>query len=183
MKNKTKKNWTLSRWLLIKSSKLIIPLIRFFKYYSYQTHYVEGDGGSLHLGKSIGLSNTLINVESGSVYIGDHAIFGNNVMLLTGRHLFNNGERLLVQKLRIEGKHFGAGVEVPRSGFDIKIGNGCWICSGAIVSGGVTIGNNAIIAAGAVVSKNVPDYAIVGGIPAKIIGDTRNLKGSLDNET
>ena len=39
----------------------------------------------------------------------------------------------------------------------------------------VTIGKNALVAAGGVVTKDVPDFAIVGGNPAKIIGDTRDL--------
>ena len=49
------------------------------------------------------------------------------------------------------------------------------IAAGAIVSGGVTIGDNVIVAAGAVVTKDVPDYSIVAGVPAKVIGDTRKL--------
>lgn len=44
-----------------------------------------------------------------------------------------------------------------------------WICMGAIIRPGVTIGGNAVVAAGAVVTKDVPDNAIVGGNPAKII--------------
>ena len=49
------------------------------------------------------------------------------------------------------------------------IGNDVWIGSKATILQGVTIGNGAIIAAGAVVTKDVPPYAIVGGVPAKII--------------
>lgn len=52
---------------------------------------------------------------------------------------------------------------------DIKIGNDVWIGEKCLVMSGVEIGNGAIIAAHAVVTKNVPPYAIVGGIPAKII--------------
>lgn len=48
------------------------------------------------------------------------------------------------------------------------------IGSNATILAGVTIGENAIIGAGAVVTKNVPDYAIVAGVPAKIIGDVRD---------
>lgn len=44
-----------------------------------------------------------------------------------------------------------------------------WIGYGATILSGVCIGQGAVVAAGAVVSKNVPPYAIVGGIPAKII--------------
>ena len=49
------------------------------------------------------------------------------------------------------------------------IGNDVWIAQNVIVLGGVTIGDGAIVAAGAVVTKDVEPYAIVGGIPAKII--------------
>ena len=50
-----------------------------------------------------------------------------------------------------------------------KILDNVTICCGAKVLGGITIGNNAVIGANAVVVKDVPDNAIVGGVPAKII--------------
>lgn len=52
---------------------------------------------------------------------------------------------------------------------DISIGNDAWIGANVIILDGVNISNGAIIAAGSVVTKNVPAYAIVGGVPAKII--------------
>lgn len=52
---------------------------------------------------------------------------------------------------------------------DIIIGNDVWIGARVFVRDGVKIGNGAIIAAGAVVVKDIPDYAIVGGVPARII--------------
>lgn len=53
------------------------------------------------------------------------------------------------------------------------------IGSNATVLGGVTIGEQAIVGAGAVVTKDVPDYAIVAGVPAKIIGDVREQQANL----
>lgn len=52
---------------------------------------------------------------------------------------------------------------------DIFIGNDVWIGSSVKVMPGVHVGNGAIIGAGAIVTKDVPPYAIVGGVPAKII--------------
>lgn len=49
------------------------------------------------------------------------------------------------------------------------IGNDVWIGNGVFVKDGVTVGDGAVLAAGAVVVKDVPPYAIVGGVPAKII--------------
>jgi acetyltransferase-like isoleucine patch superfamily enzyme len=133
-----------------------------------------GSSGKLYLGKKVATSNTLFNVSSGSIYIGDYTIFGQNVMVLTGRHRFSHGMRSGLDDV-ISGKSWGGGEkEVPTSGFDIQIGSGCWIASGAIISGGVFIGNNVIVAANSVVTKNIPDNSVVAGIPAKIIGDTRN---------
>lgn len=52
---------------------------------------------------------------------------------------------------------------------EIHIGNDVWIGMRVMVMGGITIGNGAVVAAGAVVTKDVPPYAIVGGVPARVI--------------
>ena len=65
----------------------------------------------------------------------------------------------------------------------VKIGNDVWIGRGAFIKGGVTIGDGAVIAAHAVVTKDVPPYAIVCGVPAKIIKyrfDCETIKELLD---
>lgn len=51
----------------------------------------------------------------------------------------------------------------------VLIKSGCWIGTGAIILPGVTVGKNAVVGANAVVTKDVPDFAVVGGVPAKII--------------
>jgi acetyltransferase-like isoleucine patch superfamily enzyme len=151
------------------------PIIRWLLYYFYETSYTMGSGGSLRTGRKVAVANTLFNLSSGSIAIGDYTIFGQNVMVLTGRHNFVDGQRAGLNDV-INGPAWGGGrQEVPPSGYDITIGRGCWIASGAVIVGGVTIGDNVIVAANAVVTRSVPDYAIVAGVPAKVIGDTRKM--------
>lgn len=58
---------------------------------------------------------------------------------------------------------------VPEKHLDVEIGNDVWIGERAILIGGIHIADGAVVLAGAVVTKDVPPYAIVGGVPAKII--------------
>lgn len=108
----------------------------------------------------IGYVNTIFNTGSGAIHVGNHVIFGHNVMVLTGKHDFSQNDGINQKSSVVQGR-------------DIFIGDGVWIASGALVLGGVTIGEHSVVMAGAVVTKNVPPHSIVAGVPAKVI----KLKG------
>lgn len=136
----------------------------FVNIYSYQIH---GPKERVHLGANVLLrNNVFLNTRSGHIYIGDDSILSFNAMFLTGRHEFENGKLKQPRS-----------AQVPDSGYDIRVGSGCWIASGAIIVGGVTVGNDCIVATGAVVTKDVPDGRVVGGVPARIIGNVWDLPG------
>ena len=60
-------------------------------------------------------------------------------------------------------------------GGPVEIGEYAWICSRSIILPGIKIGKCAVVASGAVVTKDVEDYAIVAGIPARVIGKREEL--------
>lgn len=60
--------------------------------------------------------------------------------------------------------------DAVKKNFSTVIGNDCWIGEGASIIGGVTISDGAVVLANATVTKDVPPYAIVAGVPARIIG-------------
>ncbi|MCO6451797.1 MAG: acyltransferase [Caldilineales bacterium] len=125
---------------------------------------LHGPSDRLHLALEIPKNNTFFNTRSGHIYVGRGVVWGYHCQVLTGMHLWEDG-KLLLPKSK----------QVPEAGYDIHIGDGCWIASGAIIIGGVTVGQNCIVAAGAVVTKDVPDGSIVGGAPARVIGQTSDL--------
>ena len=64
-------------------------------------------------------------------------------------------------------------LDQPFTEKDVTIGNDVWLGANSVVVAGVTIADGALIAAGSVVTKDVLAYQIVGGVPAKVIGERK----------
>ncbi len=120
------------------------------------TPLVYGDKARLEVATSAVVNNALFNLASGSIQIGDNVVFGHSVSLLTGTH----------DPAMFGGKRAAS---VPRSGRDIAIDEGAWLASNVTVLGNVRVGQNAVVAAGSVVTHDVPPFAVVAGVPARVI--------------
>jgi UDP-2-acetamido-3-amino-2,3-dideoxy-glucuronate N-acetyltransferase len=98
------------------------------------------------------------------VQIGDEVFIGHGVMFTNDRHpRATNPDGSLQTEADWK-------VEITTVKKRASIG------SNATIVSGTTIGTGALVGAGAVVTRDVPDYAIVAGVPAKVIGDTRKPK-------
>lgn len=101
----------------------------------------------------------VFNTRSGAITIGTNVVFGEDVQLLTGKHLS-------IEEAEVTGLPLH---HVPVSGRDIVVMDGVYIGTMAIVVGPVTIGEHAVVGAGAVVTSDVPARTFVAGVPAKVI--------------
>lgn len=111
-------------------------------------------------------NSTLINVD-----IGKFSSIGNNVLAGLGKHPsrdFVSTHPIFYSPLSQVQITFATD-HVYEEFAQIKIGNDVWIGARAIILDGVTIGDGAIVGAGAVVTKDVPAYAVMGGVPAKVL--------------
>lgn len=107
-------------------------------------------GSYVGLGKNFTLHNCILTID-------DNLLMGEDVMILGGGHNFDNCETPIGQQ-----------GNKPKTYLDID--GDVWIGSRVIILPGCRrIGHGAIIGAGSVVTNDIPDYAIVGGNPAKII--------------
>lgn len=91
----------------------------------------------------------------GTITIGENCSVGMEVMFWTGKHKMGPAQHR-------------AG---PLSEASIRVGNGCWIGTRAVVLGGVTIGDGCVIAAGAVVTRDCEPNGMYAGVPARRVKD------------
>ena len=104
--------------------------------------------------------------------IGNYCSISNDVYTIMGKHptdTWVSTHPVFYSKKCCSGNTYMSENRFDENSTIAKIGNDVWVGYGAGIMGGVTIGDGAIVAAGTVVTKDVPSYAIVGGIPAKVI--------------
>lgn len=105
---------------------------------------------SVSIGKNSVINQKCRLDNKGSIFIGENVSISQETMILTADHNLD---------------------EPGFSGreFEVRIEDYAWIGSRALIMPGITIGYGAVVAAGAVVTKNVEAYAVVAGVPAKVI--------------
>lgn len=108
-------------------------------------------GRHIRIGKNVFINTACVFTDLGGITIEDNVLIAPRVTIVTVNHPETPSAR--------------RGVILK----PVHIKQNAWIGAGATILGGVTVGQNAIVAAGAVVSKDVPDNAVVAGVPAKVI--------------
>lgn len=113
-----------------------------------------GDGKNIVMGdySQLGINCKVEN----DLVMGDYVLMGPEVVIYSSSHEYKNVDVPIMLQGTKEIK-------------PVQIGNDVWIGLRSVIMPGVKIGNHVIIGAGSVVTKDIPDYAIVGGVPAKII--------------
>ena len=109
----------------------------------------------LTIGERVTINENSYLECKGGVVIGNDVMVGHDVSILSNTHNFNE----IGVPMNLQG-------ETSKS---VIIGNNVWIGAKATILLGITIGDNAIIGANSLVNKDVPEGAIVGGVPAKVI--------------
>ena len=131
---------------------------------SIGTDFICDFGDNIHIGNNVSINHRCLFVDSNKIVIGNNVLIAPSVQINTSTHPVSLEERLTPDWDPDSQEYFCRTRALP-----IKIGDGCWIGAGAILTAGVTIGEGAVVAAGAVVTKDVAPRTVVGGVPAKFI--------------
>lgn len=113
------------------------------------------DGWVIRIGDRCNLGRGSAIVGRCGIDIGDDVTTGPNVYVTDHNHRYDDPETPI-------GRQWVS--EAP-----VRIGSGCWLGAGAVVLPGATIGRNVVVAAGSVVRGEVPDHAVVAGVPGRIV--------------
>jgi len=135
-----------------------------------------GKDAKLHLGRWSWIGHgTKVRVHEGEVHIGAKSVLGQECTISAFQHVSIGRECIIADRVMLIDFDHGV-VEVERpvreQGIykrDVRVGHNVWMGYGACVLRGVTIGDNAIVGTSAVVTKDVPDNAVVAGVPAQVI--------------
>jgi maltose O-acetyltransferase len=163
------KNWWLDFELMLLRWVGHIPFHSVRRFFYKLAGVKMGKGSVIHMWANF-FEPKNISIGEDTI-IGDHAFLDGRAKLLIGNHVdIASSVMIYNSEHDLEGSEFKAIEE------KVEIEDYVFIGPRAIILPGVKIGKGAVVAAGAVVAKDVPEFTIVGGIPAKVVGERKNKK-------
>ncbi len=126
-----------------------------------------GKGSAIHMWANF-FEPSNISIGSDTI-IGDHVFLDGRAKLVIGNHV-----DIASQVLIYNSEHDINSSDFSAVNAQVVIEDYVFIGPRSVILPGVKLGKGSVVAAGAVVTKDVPDFAIVGGVPAKIIGERTN---------
>ena len=144
-----------------------IPIHHVRRFFYRVAGMIIGSGSSLHMGA--------VFYDPRNIQIGEDTIIGERVVL-DGRAklIIGNHVDIASEVMIYNAQHDTSDEQFTAITKPVVIHDYVFIGPRAIVLPGVTIGKGAVVGAGAVVTKDVPEFAIVGGVPAQVIGERKN---------
>jgi acetyltransferase-like isoleucine patch superfamily enzyme len=121
----------------------------------YARPHPEVKGQNLVVGDNSYIGRFIHICAYHSVHIGKNALIADKVFITSADHRYEDIRRPIIEQELTLGPVF--------------IGDNVWIGENAVIMHGVTIGNHCVVGANSVVKKNIPDYCVVVGQPARII--------------
>jgi len=132
---------------------------------------------SLIFGQRVTLRRNVLIAGNGVLRVGDRTTINEEVIIACAESVEIGSECMIAPRVYIlDVDHNYSTREIPinSQGYrtaPVKIGDDVWIGAYSVILRGVKIGDGSIIAAHSVVNRDVPEYSIVGGVPAKVLGD------------
>lgn len=161
-------NWWADFWLMVLHLVADFPLYSLRRLFFVISGVKVGKGSKVHVGVRF-FEPKGVKIGEDTV-VGDHCFLDGRAPLSIGNHVDIASQVLIYNSEHdINAEDFHATVA------PVEIGDYAFVGPRVVVLPGVKIGRGAVVAAGAVVTKDVPPFAIVGGVPAEVIG-TRKLQ-------
>lgn len=120
--------------------------------------YIHKKTSCLTIGNNTEIGNHSTISAYNEIQIGDGVLTGPHVFIADHNHNYENPNKPI----------YTQGVKIQTNS-KVKIGYGTWIGTNAVIVGNVQIGKNCVIGANSVVTKDIPDYSVAVGSPAKVI--------------
>ena len=147
-------------------------IVTFIPFHAVRQMFLRAAG--MRIGRRVGMLRGAKVIRPDQIEVGNHCIIGFDCFLGgEGRLFIGNNVNIASFSVLLGGGHDINDPAFPSVRRPTIIEDYAWVATRVTITGGVRIGRGAVVGAGAVVTRDVAPYAVVAGVPARVIGERR----------